>query len=428
MLRCMATATQLSRRFLPSWQDLALAAVAVAVGQLVVWARLGAEPFYGSRPYNAVISLLLLGSLAWWRRAPVLAVLWYVALFCGMQAIVPHDLPAWTGFFPLVVLVAAAGRRARVRPAVLALAISLAGFSLLGVLEPTLHRADTVVFDALVLVLPWVAGWLLGVRSARAEALEADLTSLTAAQEQRERDVIVRERARMARELHDVVAHSVSLMVVQVGAARMALGDGGDSSLATARGQLLGAEQTGRSALDQLRRLLGVLRDPDPGLQPGSDGSVVASSTEPLPDLGDIPRLVDEFRAKAMDIRLVVDVALDADRGLGLTAYRVVDEGLTNALKHTAGAEVTVRVTGDSDRIRVEVTDRGGRPGSGPGTGFGLLGLRERVALYGGHLHAEPTETGWRLMAELPRQPSDQAADRLSPSWPSSPLVDKVTR
>jgi signal transduction histidine kinase len=396
---------------LPRWSDLLVAAGAVFAGQLVVWLEWGGEPFYGSRPYNAVLSLLMLGVLAWWRQAPVAAVVWYVALFCGVQAVIPHDLPSWTGYFPLVVLVAAAGRTARGWPAVAALVVALVGFALLGVLEPTLRRADTFAFDALVLALPWCAGRLLAVRSARADALEADLTSLVAAQEEHEREVVAHERARLAQELHDVVAHSVSLMVVQVGAARMALGDDVEPTYDTVRGQLLGAEQTGRSALDELRRLLGVLRDPEPPALWGSDGPAAGAPTEPLPGLGEVSRLVEDFRARGVDVHLSVDAALDdADRGLGLTVYRVVQEGLTNALKHAPGAEVNVRVTSDAHRVGIEITDRGGRSRTGPGTGFGLVGTRERVALYGGHLEAGPTDTGWRLAVELPRADSTRTA------------------
>jgi signal transduction histidine kinase len=402
------------RSALPPWPDAAVAAAAVTAGQLVVWARMGSEPFYGSRPYNATLSLFLLGALAWWRRAPTGVVIWYVVLFCGLQAFVPHDLPVWTGFFPLVVLVAAVGRSAPLRPALIGLAVALAGFAVLGFVEPTLHRADTLVFDALVLGLPWAASRLFAVRSARADALEADLTVLAATQAEREQAAVVRERARMARELHDVVAHSVSLMVVQVGAARMALGDGADGSTAAARGQLLAAEHTGRSALDQLRRLLGVLRDPDPQDELRYEQPVGAPWTEPLPHLRDVHNLVDDFNEKGVKVRLVVDDGIDeVDPGLGLTAYRVVHEGLTNALKHSPGADVMVRVAVDSDWVRVEVTDQGGRPCAGPGTGFGLLGLRERVALYGGRLQAGPTEMGWHLQVALPRRPREQAADRL---------------
>jgi hypothetical protein len=159
----MATATvRLGRASsLPERRDLALAAAAAAAGQFVVWAKWGTEPFYGSRAYNAVLSVLLLGALAWWRRAPVPAVLWYVTLFCGAQAIVPHDLPAWTGYFPLVLLVAAAGRMAPLRPALVALVVALAGFALLGLLEPSLHSADTLVFDTLVRrgPRPWKPTW-----------------------------------------------------------------------------------------------------------------------------------------------------------------------------------------------------------------------------------------------------------------------------
>lgn len=404
-----------------------IAATTAAAGQVVVWSQLGTEPFYGSRPYNAALSILLLGSLAWWRRAPAGAALWYVALFCGLQAIAPHDLPAWTGYFPLVLLVAAAGRKEPLLPSVVALVVALAGFALLGALEPSLHSADTLVFDALVLLLPWLAGRLLALRSARADALEADLVSLAATQDERERAVLARERARMARELHDVVAHSVSLMVVQVGAARMALADGGPTCLATARGQLLGAEQTGRSALDELRRLLGVLRDPDPHLpSSSSDPAAGFASTEPLPSLADVAGLVDDFRRTGLDVRRSEGVAQeDLDRGLGLTAYRVVHEGLTNALKHAPDSEVSVDVGQIADRLRIEVSDRGGTHVAGPGTGFGLLGLRERVALYGGDLQAGPTDKGWRLVVELPRRLSEHAADRL----PVSPVVsEEVTR
>jgi len=398
----------------PTSSDLAVAAVVAAMGQVVVWSRWGEEPFYGSRPYNAVLSLLLLGSLAWWRRAPVGVVVWYVVLFCGAQLLVPHDLPAWTGYFPLVFVVAAAGRMAPFRPSVVALVVALAGFGLLGVLEPSLHRSDTLVFDVLVLVLPWLAGRLLAVRSARADALEADLAALLAAQAEREQQVVARERARMARELHDVVSHSVSLMVVQVGAARMALADARQPGLSTAREQLLGAEKTGRSALDQLRQLLGVLRDAGPGHQPGFGDLPNAATTAPLPDLADVPRLVEQFSGEGLHVRLAEDVpGGEVDPGLGLTVYRVVQEGLTNALKHAAGADVTVRVSADPERVYVEVTDQGGRQRTGPGTGFGLLGLRERVALYGGELHAGPVPTGWRLAAQLPRRPSPHAADRL---------------
>jgi signal transduction histidine kinase len=230
----------------------------------------------------------------------------------------------------------------------------------------------------------------------------------------------------MARELHDVVSHSVSLMVVQVGAARMALGDGGRPSLCTAREQLMGAEHTGRSALDQLRRLLGVLRDPDPELHPGPGDHGAAASTEPLPRLGDLPRLIDDFRREGLDVHLAGDPALgEVEPVLGLTAYRVVQEGLTNALKHTAGAAVTVCVAVDTKDLRVEVTDDGGRPVVGPGTGFGLLGLQERVSVYGGHLQAGPTHTGWRVAARLPRRLSGQAADRLPGSVDRS---DEVAR
>jgi signal transduction histidine kinase len=157
---------------------------------------------------------------------------------------------------------------------------------------------------------------------------------------------------------------------------------------------------------------------------PGSGEPFSSVPTEPLPVLADVLRLVEDFRAKGMNVDTVAEVALeDVDRGVGLTAYRVVQEALTNALKHAPGADVTVRVTGDADRVALEVTDRGGRSRVGPGTGFGLLGLRERVALYGGRLSAGPTDLGWRLEVELPRRPAGRSADRLPAA---SALVEEV--
>src|SRR4051794_10930760 len=135
---------------LPAAADLWLGLVAVAAGQAVVWGHLGSEAFYGGVVYNAVVSALSLGALAWWRRSPVAALAWFVVLFCFLQVVWPHDLPAWTGFFPLVFLTANAGYRAGNQKAILAVVLALTGFTVLTVVEPTLQTLDHYVFDAAV--------------------------------------------------------------------------------------------------------------------------------------------------------------------------------------------------------------------------------------------------------------------------------------
>src|SRR3954453_15759337 len=202
--------------------DLAIAAAAVLAGQVVVWARfIGAQPQHGSLIDNAVLSALWLTALAWRRAAPVAAVCWYAAAFCFLQPIHPHDLPVWTGFLPLVMLTANAGYRVRAWPGAAALLVSLTGFTVLTSVEPALQSWDTYIFNAAILVPAWVAARSLARHNERARQLAADLATLAAEQAARQARATAEERVRIARELHDVVAHSVALLMIQVGAARM---------------------------------------------------------------------------------------------------------------------------------------------------------------------------------------------------------------
>jgi signal transduction histidine kinase len=205
---------------------------------------------------------------------------------------------------------------------------------------------------------------------------------------------VAEERARIARELHDVVAHSISLMTVQAGAERLVLGaDRPDTVQA-----LKQIEVTGRQALAEMRRLLGMLRGP------GEEVDLA-----PLPGLGQLAALAERVTRAG----LPVDLAVDGDvapvsPGVDISAYRIVQEGLTNALKHSHARRATVRVTYRGETIEVEVSDDGhGGPPAVNGVGHGLTGMRERVALYGGTLDAGPgPQGGWVLRARLPREPA----------------------
>lgn len=211
---------------------------------------------------------------------------------------------------------------------------------------------------------------------------------------ERERDVaareaVVAERGRIARELHDVVAHHVSMIVLQAGAERHAL-----SASANGTRDVLGTiEQTGRSALIEMRRLLQMLREDE------------ADPLAPQPGLADLPVLVSQVREAGLDVALEVDgEQRELPVGLELSAYRIVQEALTNALKHAGDAAASVRVRYGEDAIELEVIDDGAGNGSAERVGgHGLVGMRERVALYGGKLETRRRdEGGYLVRAQLP--------------------------
>ncbi len=202
---------------------------------------------------------------------------------------------------------------------------------------------------------------------------------------ERERDVaareaVVEERARIARELHDAVAHSVSMMVIQAGAERRVLGPGDGPT----REVLQTIEQIGRSALTEMRRLVGMLR---------TDSS---DRLAPQPKLADLPTLVTQVREAGLPVQFQVDgQCRELPVGIELSAYRIVQEALTNALKHAGQAHAAVHVRYRPDSLELEITDDGGgAPADVPGGGHGLAGIRERVALYGGKFDASAQRDG----------------------------------
>ncbi|CAM5515730.1 sensor histidine kinase [Streptomyces narbonensis] len=217
-----------------------------------------------------------------------------------------------------------------------------------------------------------------------------------AEQEAALRQAVEAERARIARELHDVVTHNVSMMTIQAGAARMVL----DGSPDQAREAIRAVEEAGRAAMAELRHVMGLLTMAADGPDPAIDVDLA-----PQPGLDRLTELTDRMRSSGVPVEVEVrgaPVALPA--GVDLAAYRVVQEALTNVVRHAVGARVSVLVEYGSGRLEVEVTDTGGRPGkSDPGGGHGLLGLRERLALYGGSLHAgERPGGGYRVRAVIP--------------------------
>ncbi|MFI8768972.1 sensor histidine kinase [Streptomyces sp. NPDC053792] len=221
--------------------------------------------------------------------------------------------------------------------------------------------------------------------------------ALRDAQEAALRRAVEAERSRIARELHDVVTHNVSMMTIQAGAARTVLA----TSPELAREAMLAVEAAGRTAMSELRHVMGLLTMAAEGPDPAADVDLA-----PQPGLGRLAELADGVRTSGTAVEVEVrgePAALPA--GVDLAAYRVVQEGLTNAVKHAAGARVSVTVEYGADRVRVEVSDTGGRRlrTAEPGGGHGLLGLRERLAVYGGTLDAgSRPHGGYRVRAVIP--------------------------
>jgi signal transduction histidine kinase len=245
------------------------------------------------------------------------------------------------------------------------------------------------VFVSLIFAVVWTIGFTLGRQ--REEAAKAHERAARAEQEREERarDAVAEERARIARELHDVVGHSVSVMTVQASGVRRLLRPDQHRE----REALLVVEQTGREALAEMRRMVGVLRRPEE-----------APALAPQPSLEHLDRLVEQAREAGLPVELRVEgdtVQLPA--GVDLTAYRLVQEGLTNAIKHSRATRAEVLVHYRDGQIELVVSDDGLGGGSGDRGGHGLVGMRERVSVYGGDLEAGPRpEGGYRLRARLP--------------------------
>ena len=264
-------------------------------------------------------------------------------------------------------------------------------------------------FTALLILIPTVAV-AAAIRVWRRRAAESAerLRRAQAEHEAETRRAVELERARIASEMHDVVTHNVSVMVVQAGAARRVL----DSSPDDAREALLAVEASGRTAMTELRNLLGLLAPAgaaEPGADPAGGGGEAALS--PQPDLGQIDALVERVRAAGLPVELSVAGRRDLPAGLALAAYRVVQEALTNVLKHAGQAKTTIQIEYRPAELFITVYDDGGHatmaaPG---GDGRGLIGLRERIAVYGGQLDAGPRPGGgWRLTARIPLDPAAQ--------------------
>ena len=358
-----------------------------------LWEIWGSTPFPpgipGPRWLESAGALLYCAGLPLRRSAPLL-VLGLVLL--GNAAQVPYVAPSQQtgleGFLALLLAVYSVGAHAPRRAGLAAVAATIALIFLGDALAVTSSPGQDAGLYVLLAAL-WLFGDALRRHRVRTAQLEDHASELERRRAEEAQTAAAEERARIARELHDVVAHSLSVMVVQTGAARQMLTPEPD----VARRQLVSAENTGRQALAEMRRLLGIVRSAD-----------APPTLAPQPSLSHVDLLVEQVRDAGLDVRL----RLEGERrqlgpGVDLAAYRIVQEALTNTVKHAGPAHAEVLVRFRRDDVEIEVRDDGrGAPLDGR-SGHGLVGMRERVALYGGVLSAGPGPSGgFRVHATLP--------------------------
>jgi signal transduction histidine kinase len=332
-------------------------------------------------PAAAIIVLPLLARRRWRFGAPV--AVWLLATGFSF---VDGRLVEFSGGVTAAGMVAAflLGQLPDAVQGRLGLAVVLSGAATIVYNDPN-HGTGDFVFTPLLFAIAWVAGFALRERAAQAEAAEE-----RAIHAERERDAAARvavaeERARIARELHDIVAHAVSVIVLQVGAVRHNLPE----TLAQDKDALKGVEHTGRTALTDMRRLLGAMR---------GDGDDL--DLAPQPGLGSLDSLLGEFGRAGLPARVHVDgEPFPLPSALDLSAYRIVQEGLTNTLKHADASHADVLVRYRSHELRIEVRDDGRGSSTSDGPGHGLVGVRERVKIYGGAMTAGAAAGGGFILS-----------------------------
>jgi signal transduction histidine kinase len=366
------------------------AAVTVVLVLFVVVTTGGTVDVVGGRE-NAV-TLLLLVPLAWRRRAPVPAAAAVTA--AGLLQLAVVDTFLWANVAVLVMVHALAAYAPRWAGRA-GLVLGLVGAVLATLRYFAVDAVETAAFICGAIAVSVVAAWALGdlrrARLAELSGLAERARLLEVERDQEMRLAATAERARIAREMHDVVAHSLSVVIAQADGGRYA----GRTDPAAATGALEAIAATGRQALTDMRALLGVLRDGP------------AEEYAPQPDVAALPALVEDVRASGLDVDLLVEgEPRPMAAGPQLAVYRIVQESLTNVLKHAGPARrAWVRLHWRPDGLELSVLDDGRGAGAEPGDGAGqgLRGMAERAELHRGHLEAGPRPGGgWRVHAVLP--------------------------
>lgn len=362
--------------------DLALALLLLALGEVDVFVG----DWRGPHAVNAVVVPLMALALAWRRRYPV-GVLAFNVLCLSALSVAFGGSETSTAVFIMVAAVFSAAAHGSKPAATVALAVTAAAVQTS--LDPDIHTFGDAVWDLILLSLTLLVGF--GMR-ARTTALEQHADALERNQELLSAAAVDEERRRIARELHDIISHSLGVLVLQAGAAEQVL----ERDPERAREVLRSIRATGQEAIGEMGMLLGLIR-----------GEAIASR-EPQPSLADIEKLVGKMREAGLDVGFQIEGERRAlSPALELSAFRIVQEGLTNALKHAGPAHARVVLRYGEDELEVEVADDGSASGNGnrnaSGGRRGLAGIGERVTVFGGRLDAGPRpDGGWTLRAGFP--------------------------
>ena len=373
------------------WTDRLIVLALGSLGLAEIWI------FVRSYPVNTILAnifLCLFASLTllWRRRAPV-AVLFICVAVLGIQAnfFNPTSQPPLTTFVLLLVVFYSVAAHGEGRRADVGAAVAFAA-EILAIDVPRFLAGENLgdIIPAWVFIIVfWFIGKTIRQRRLQAVELEDRASQLELEREEKARLAVAEERSRISRELHDVIAHSVSVMVVQSQAAQRLL----EGEQRNARQALKSIETTGRQALTEMRRLLGILRRTDAEL-----------ALAPQPSLEHLNTLIEQMREAGLPVELRIEgEAEPLPPGIDLSAYRIVQEALTNTLKHAGPATARVEIYYGDEEVELEVSDDGRATGRGGGSGQGLIGMHERVALYGGVFESGNRDDGGYLVrARLP--------------------------
>jgi signal transduction histidine kinase len=371
------------RRFLgASAGDLILAGSLALVGELDV---LLSSQWRGPVVVNAIVVPSMAGALVWRRRAPLLALSAVVGGIAALSLAFGGS-ETWSSVF--ITLVAVYSVAAHGSNPLGAVGVIVVGVAVHDLRDSQIQSFGDAVWSSTLVGLAFLVGRAAGTRQQRVRALERRAENFEREQQERAAAAAADERARIARELHDIVSHSLGVLVLQAGAAEQVL----ERDPKRAREVLRSIRATGHEAIGEMGTLLGLIRGDE------------EHSREPQPSLADLARLIATMRDAGLRADLQVEGAQRAlPAALELSAFRIVQEGLTNALKHAGPANVAVILRYGERELEVEVVDDGNGSGNGQGGRRGLVGVGERVAVFGGRLEAGSRPCGgWILRAILP--------------------------
>jgi signal transduction histidine kinase len=392
----------------PRLPDAVLAIALAVVGLTDLWINLDHSTHYGPDLSAAAVVLVATLALAWRRRYPFQTLCVVAGVIAVPELAGTLTFTLWGHFLPLVVAAYSVARWCGHRLAGAGAAIVSGVVAVVLLRVPATGGVDNIPFAVVPVAAVMVTGRVLRRREARTVALATRAHQLEATRDAEVTAAVAEERSRIARDLHDVVAHCVSVMIVQAGASEALL----EHSPDRARIPLREVQKTGQQAIAELTRMLGVLRGPRHDVQ------ALPSQLEPQPGVSEVPMLFERLASSGLDVRLsIFGDARPLPPGTDLTLYRVTQEALTNTLKHAGpGASARVKLQYLPHTVEIEVTDTGSPSRSSKDTalgstvparrtGHGLIGMAERVSVFGGSFECgHQPDGGYRVHVTLPAE------------------------